>query len=53
VLARRDRLIRRTRFPGARKLNAGPAPYDPPAAAVIREPIGTALPALLDGLDAL
>ncbi|WNI18600.1 SIR2 family NAD-dependent protein deacylase [Actinacidiphila sp. ITFR-21] len=33
-------------------VNAQPTPYDPLAAAVIREPIGTALPALLDGLTA-
>lgn len=31
-------------------VNAEPTPYDPLAAEVIREPIGTALPALLDGL---
>ncbi|WP_328912643.1 MULTISPECIES: SIR2 family NAD-dependent protein deacylase [unclassified Streptomyces] len=31
-------------------VNAGPTPYDPLAAEVIREPIGTALPALLDAL---
>ncbi|MFC0599192.1 SIR2 family NAD-dependent protein deacylase [Streptomyces palmae] len=39
---------------GARLIivNAEPTPYDPLAAEVIREPIGTALPALLDALAA-
>jgi NAD-dependent deacetylase len=31
-------------------VNADPTPYDPLAAQVVREPIGTALPVLLDGL---
>ncbi|MFF0434229.1 NAD-dependent deacetylase [Streptomyces sp. NPDC004327] len=37
---------------GARLIivNAEPTPYDPVADEIVREPIGTALPALLDGL---
>jgi NAD-dependent deacetylase len=31
-------------------VNAEPTPYDPLAAQVVREPIGTALPVLLDGV---
>jgi NAD-dependent deacetylase len=31
-------------------VNADPTPYDEQADDVVREPIGTALPALLDGI---
>lgn len=31
-------------------VNAEPTPYDPVADELVREPIGTALPALLDGI---
>jgi NAD-dependent deacetylase len=33
-------------------VNAEPTPYDPIADEVVREPIGSALPALLDGIAA-